>query len=44
MGYPHSRLGSVVNHIVPLRKGGCDCLANMPRQTIEAAKAKDRWV
>jgi hypothetical protein len=44
MGYAHVLLGSVVNHIVPLKKGGCDCLANMTKQTIEAAKAKDTWV
>jgi hypothetical protein len=42
-GYPHGRPGYVVDHIVPLYKGGCDCPANMPWQTIEAAKAKDQW-
>jgi hypothetical protein len=35
--------GYVVDHIVPLKKGGCDCPANMQLQTKEEAKAKDRW-
>lgn len=42
-GYPNGRPGYVVDHIVPLKKGGCDCPANMQWQTIEAAKAKDKW-
>jgi hypothetical protein len=42
-GYPYGRPGYVVDHIVPLDKGGCDCPANMPWQTIDAAKAKDQW-
>jgi hypothetical protein len=42
-GYSHGRPGYVIDHIVPLKKGGCDCPANMPWQTIEAAKAKDQW-
>ena len=42
-GYPHGRPGYVIDHIVPLKKGGCDCPANMQWQTVEAAKAKDRF-
>jgi hypothetical protein len=42
-GYPQGRPGYVVDHIVPLYKGGCDRPANRPWQTMEAAKAKDAW-
>ncbi len=42
-GYPHGRKGYVVDHIIPLKKGGCDCPANMQWQTIEQSKAKDKW-
>jgi hypothetical protein len=42
-GYPKGRPGYVVDHIVPLKKGGCDCPANMQWQTKAEAKAKDRW-
>ncbi len=42
-GYPHGRPGYVVDHIVPLKKGGCDCPANMQWQTVKDAKAKDKW-
>ncbi len=41
-GYPKGRPGYVVDHIVPLKEGGCDCPANMQWQTIAAAKAKDK--
>jgi len=34
--------GYVVDHIVPLKRGGADEPGNMQRQTKEAAKAKDR--
>ena len=37
------RPGYVVDHIVPLKRGGCDCPANMQWQTIKAAKEKDKW-
>jgi len=30
-------------HIIPLKKGGCDCPSNMQWQTKEAAKEKDKW-
>ena len=42
-GYPHGRRGYVIDHIIPLKKGGCDCPGNMQWQTIEAAKEKDKW-
>jgi hypothetical protein len=42
-GYPKGRPGYVVDHVVPLKKGGCDCPANMQWQTIKAAKEKDKW-
>jgi len=42
-GYPKGRPGYVIDHIVPLKKGGCDCPANMQWQTVKAAKAKDKW-
>jgi len=42
-GYPKGRPGYVVDHIVPLKRGGADHLSNMQWQTKEAAKAKDRW-
>jgi hypothetical protein len=42
-GYPYGRRCSVVDHIVPLYRGGCDCPANTPWQTIDAPKAKDQW-
>ena len=42
-GYPHGRPGYVVDHIIPLKRGGCDCLSNMQWQTKQAAKAKDKW-
>lgn len=42
-GFPKGRPGYVVDHIVPLKKGGCDCPSNMQWQTIQAAKEKDQW-
>ena len=35
--------GYVVDHIVPLKRGGADAPDNMQWQTKDAAKAKDRW-
>jgi hypothetical protein len=42
-GYPHGRPGYVVDHIMPLKRGGPDIPANMQWQTVEEAKAKDKW-
>lgn len=42
-GYPKGRPGYVIDHIKPLKKGGCDCPENMQWQTVAEAKAKDRW-
>jgi len=42
-GYPHGRPGYVVDHIIPLKRGGKDIPANMQWQTKAEAKAKDRW-
>src|SRR5262249_27357366 len=41
-GYPHGRPGYVVDHIIPLAKGGRDVPSNMQWQTIAEAKAKDK--
>lgn len=41
-GYPHGRPGYVIDHIIPLKRGGCDCPNNMQWQTIQDAKAKDK--
>jgi hypothetical protein len=41
-GYPHGRPGYFIDHIVPLKRGGCDCPSNMQWQTVQDAKAKDK--
>ena len=40
-GYPHGRPGYVVDHVIPLERGGADEPWNMQWQTIAAGKAKD---
>ncbi len=34
--------GYVIDHVVPLKRGGPDAPGNMQWQTVEAAKAKDK--
>jgi hypothetical protein len=41
-GYPHGRPGYIIDHIIALKRGGCDCPSNMQWQTIQEAKAKDK--
>lgn len=41
-GYPHGRPGYVVDHVIPLSKGGVDDPGNMQWQRVREAKAKDR--
>jgi len=41
-GYSHGRLGYVVDHITPLKRGGADSPSNMQWQTKADAKAKDK--
>lgn len=41
-GYPHGRPGYVIDHIKPLKRGGCDCPSNMQWQTNAEAKTKDK--
>jgi hypothetical protein len=33
----------VIDHIIALKRGGADNPENMQWQTIQAAKAKDKW-
>ncbi len=42
-GYPHGRQGYVVDHIVPLKRGGADAPWNLQWQTKADAKSKDKW-
>lgn len=41
-GHPKGRPGHRVDHIVPLKRGGCDCVTNLQWLTIEEKRAKDR--
>lgn len=42
-GHPAGRPGYVIDHITPLKRGGCDDPRNMQWQAVEDAKAKDKW-
>ena len=35
--------GYVIDHVVPLKRGGADQAVNMQWQTLADARAKDRW-
>ncbi len=35
--------GYIVDHVVPLKRGGADRPDNMQWQTVKAAKAKNKW-
>ena len=35
--------GYIIDHVIALKRGGADSPANMQWQTVEEAKAKDRW-
>jgi hypothetical protein len=41
-GYRHGRPGYIVDHIMPLARGGADAPSNMQWQSREEAKAKDK--
>jgi hypothetical protein len=42
-GYPNGRPGYVIDHVIPLARGGADSPSNMQWQTIGEARAKDKW-
>lgn len=42
-GYPHGRPGWIVDHVIPLARGGKDSSDNMIWQRAEDARCKDRF-
>jgi hypothetical protein len=42
-GYPSGRPGWIVDHVIPLSRGGCDCAANLQWQTADDAHCKDLY-
>ena len=41
-GYPHGRIGYIVDHVCALAQGGIDSPINMQYQTLSDSEAKDR--
>ena len=35
--------GYIVDHVIAIKRGGADNASNMQWQTVEQAKAKDKW-
>ncbi len=35
--------GYIIDHIMPLKRGGADAPSNMQWQTVEESKEKDKW-
>jgi len=42
-GYPKGRPGYIIDHIIPLKRGGADIPSNMQWQAEDEAKIKDRF-
>ena len=35
--------GWIKDHVIPLCEGGADAVSSLQRQTVDGAKAKDKW-
>jgi hypothetical protein len=42
-GYPNGRPGYIIDHVIPLKRGGPDTPGNMQWQTRQEAREKDKW-